>query len=196
MRTVTATKESNEGAANTRRPSYTIYVVVEGVKTRGFLDHGAQVSLICKELLPAIKEKQSWTQAECHERDLKMGQQPIGATGVPLGAISLVRLQVMVDETGVTKEVRCFVLASEKPIWGGELHNCGIILGTNALVDLDFQVIHSNGTVGHPEGYRVSATPKQSFCTPSPVEAEGDSITHSVPTTLMCEEHEESNDSK
>ena len=170
--------------------------MVEGVKTRGFLDHGAQVSLIRKELLLAIKEKRSWTQGECHERDLKMGQQPIGATGATLGAISLVCLQVMVDETGVTKEVPCFVLASEKPIWGGELHNCEIILGTNALVDLGFQVIHSNGTVVHPEGYRVSATPKQSFCTPSPVEAEGDSITHSVPTTLMCEEHEESNDSK
>ena len=121
MRTVTATKESNEGAANTRGASYKINVVVEGVKTRGFLDHGAQVSLIRKELLPVIKEKQSWTQAECHERDLKMGQQPIGGTGAPLGVISLVRLQVMVDETGVTKEVPCFVLASEKPIWGGEL---------------------------------------------------------------------------
>ena len=110
MRTVTATKESNQGAANTRGPSYKINVVVEGVKTRGFLDHGAQISLIRKELLPAIKDKHSWTQAECHERDLKMGQQPIGATGAQLGAISLVSLQVMVDETGVTKEVPCFVL--------------------------------------------------------------------------------------
>ena len=42
-----------------------------------------------------------------------MGQQPIGATGTPLGAISLVRLQVTVDEIGITKEVPCFVLASE-----------------------------------------------------------------------------------
>ena len=77
MRTVTARKESNEGAANTRGPSYKINVVVKGVKTRGFLDHGAQVPLIHKELLPAIKVKQSWTQTECHERDLKMGQQPV-----------------------------------------------------------------------------------------------------------------------
>ena len=61
---------------------------------------------------------------------------------------------------------------------------------------LGFEVIHSNGTVVQPEGYRVSATPKQSSSTPSSVEAEGDSITHSVPTRPMCEEHEESNDSK
>ena len=63
-------------------------------------------------------------------------------------------------------------------------------------MDLGFQVIHSNGTVVYPEGYRVSATLKQSPSTPSSVEAEGDSITHSVPTTPMCEEHKESNDSK
>ena len=191
MRTVIARKEKNKETANFRGPSYKVNLVVEGVKTRGFLDHGAQVSLIRKELLPAIKEKQSWTHTECHERDLKMGQQPIGATGASLGAISVVRLQVMVDETGVTKEVPCFVLASEKPIWSGELHNCGVILGTNALVDLGFQVIHSNGTVVHPEGYKVSIDPTQSSGISSPAEAEKDRITHLVPTTPMCEEHKE-----
>ena len=51
-------KEKSEGASDTGGPSYKVNVVVEGVKTRGFLDHGAQVSLIRKELLPTIKEKQ------------------------------------------------------------------------------------------------------------------------------------------
>ena len=152
----------NEETANTKWPSYKVNVMVEGVKTRGFLDHGAQVSLKRKELLLVIKEKQNWTHTECHERDLEMDQQPIGATGAPLGAMSLVCLQVMVDETGVTKEVPCFVLASEKPIWSGELHNCGVILGTNALVDLGFQVIHSNGMVVQPQGYKASVNLKQS----------------------------------
>ena len=114
MRTITARKESNEGAANTRGTSYKINVVVKGMKTGGYLALDAQVS--CKELLPAIKEKQSWTQAECYERDLKMGQQPVGATGTSLGAIFLVCLQVTVNNRGVTKAVPCFVLASEKPI--------------------------------------------------------------------------------
>ena len=199
MRTVTARKESSEETTNTRGPSYKVNVVVEGVKTRGFLDHGVQVSLVCKELLPAIKEKQGWTHAECHERDLKMGQQPVGATGAPLGVISLIRLQVMIEETGAAKEVPCFVLASEKPIWSRELHDCGIILGTNALVDLGFQVVHSNGTVVHPEGHTESVTTKQNSSTPSTVEAEvvqkDSTLTSSVSTTPNCEEHDQNNNS-
>ena len=96
MRTITARKENNEGTANTEGPSFKVNVVVEGVKTRGFLDHGAQVSFMRKELLPAIKEKQGWTHVECYERDIKMGQQPVGTTGAPLGVISLVSLEVTV----------------------------------------------------------------------------------------------------
>ena len=189
MRTVTTSKETNEGTVNARGPSYKVNIVVEGVKTRGFLDHGAQISLIHKELLPAIKEKQNWTQTECHKRNLKMGQQPVGATGAPLGVISLVRVQVVVDETGVSREIPCFVLASEQPILSEELHNCGMILGMNALIDLGFQVVHSNGTVVHPEGYGVSDIPKQSPSASSSVEVEDDSTTCSTSKTLTCEEH-------
>ena len=72
------------------------------------------------------------------------------------------------------------MLASEKPIWSGELHNCGLILGTNALVDLGFQVMYSNGTVVHPEGYQGSVNPKQNPSTASSMEAEEDGITHSI----------------
>jgi len=49
------------------------------------------------------------------------------------------------NETGVCKEIPCYVLASKKPIWQGKLGNCGIILGTNALVGLGFRVIHDSG---------------------------------------------------
>ena len=44
------------------------------------------------------------------------------------------------------------MLASQKPIWSGEVANCGIILVTNVLVSLGFRVIHSNGTEVNPEG--------------------------------------------
>ena len=75
-----------------------------------------------------------------------------------------------------------------------ELHNCGMILGTNAMVDLGFQVIHSNGTYhSPPKGYGVSVTPKQSFSASSSVEAEDNSTTYPTPKTLMCEEHEGNN---
>ena len=189
MRTVTTSKESKEGTVNARRPSYKVNIVVKGVKTRGFLDHGAQVSLIRKELLPVIKEKQNWTQTECHKRNLKIGQQPVGATGAPLGVISLVHMQVVVYETGVSREISCFVLASEKLIWSGELHNCRMIFGTNALIDLGFQVVHSNGTIVHPKGHRVSVIPKQSPNASNSVEVEDDNTTCSTSKTLTCEKH-------
>ena len=44
-------------------------------------------------------------------------------------------------------------------------------------MDLGFQVIHSNGTVVHPQGYKVSIMPKQSPSTPSPVKVEVDPLT-------------------
>jgi len=34
---------------------------------------------------------------------------------------------------------------SSEPIWQGEVWNCGMIMGTNALVGLDFRITHSNG---------------------------------------------------
>ena len=44
------------------------------------------------------------------------------------------------------------MLESSKPIWRGDLYNCGLILGTNALMSLGFVVSHSNGTVIEPTG--------------------------------------------
>ena len=111
-----------------------------------------------KELLPVIRKRCGWTLDECHKLNLKMGPQPIGAIGAALGAVSLIRLCVSVEETDVVKEIPCFVLAPEKLIWSGEVANCGIILGKNALVSLGFCVVHFNGTEVHPEGHRGSVT--------------------------------------
>ena len=97
MRTLTVREQSSDEMANTRGPCYRVDLVVEGIKTRGFLDHGAQVSLIRKEMLPVIRKKRGWTVEECHQRNLKMGGQPVGATGDPLGVISLVHLQMLVE---------------------------------------------------------------------------------------------------
>jgi len=72
-----------------------------------------------------------------------MGPQPVGATGTNLGAIALDK---KVEETKMVKEVPCYVSSYEKPIGRGELFNCGLVLGTNALVSLGFKVTHSNGT--------------------------------------------------
>ena len=74
--------------------------------------------LIRKELLPTIKEKQGWTITECHEKNTKMGQQPVGATGTPLGAISLVRLQGQLMKQELRKKfpVLCLLQTSQSGV--------------------------------------------------------------------------------
>ena len=48
----------------TRGPTYNVDVVVDSLKTRALLDHGAQVSIVRRELLPKIREAQGWTQEQ------------------------------------------------------------------------------------------------------------------------------------
>jgi len=94
------------------------------VSKRGFLDHGVQVTLVRRELLPVIGEKHGWSPEERHKRKL----QPVGAMGTNLGVIALVSLDIQVDKTGMVKEVPCYVLFSEKPIF-----NCGLVLAPVSL---------------------------------------------------------------
>ena len=49
-------KDAPEQSCTKRWPTYKVDFVVDGVKTRGFLDHGVQLSLVRKELLPAIRQ--------------------------------------------------------------------------------------------------------------------------------------------
>ena len=86
-------------------------------------------------MLPKIREKCGWILKECHFRNRPLEQQPIGAGGKPLGEEPVVALNVQVEATEVEKEVLCFVLDSNKPLWKGELTDCGIVLGTNGLRD-------------------------------------------------------------
>ena len=113
--------------------AYKVPIEVNGVKTRALLDHGAQVSLARKELLPLIKEKNKWSVDQCDTRNLKMSGQPIGAGGEALGAMAMVALDIVVEETKESRQVPCYVLESSKPIWSGELEDCAVVLGTNAL---------------------------------------------------------------
>ena len=123
-----------------------------GIKTRALLDHGAQVTLVRKELLPLIKEKNQWSTSQCDTKNLKMGGQPIGAGGEALGAVATVALDITVEKTEKSQQVPCYALASSKPIWKGELENCAVILGTNALERLGFSIVQSDGTTVKPEG--------------------------------------------
>ena len=146
--TVTITSDKS---LNTRGPTYKAGVIVEVVKVRALLDHGAQVSLVRKELLPKIKEKNGWTLEECHDRNCKLEGQPTGAGRYELGAIAVVRLQVMTMDGEKQHQVPCYVLESSKPIWNGELKNCAMLLGTNVPGDLSFCIISNDGFKVMPE---------------------------------------------
>ena len=48
-------------------------------------------------------------------------------------------------ESVVALKVLCFVLDSNKPLWKGELTDCGLVLGTNSLDDLGFKITQHDG---------------------------------------------------
>ena len=108
----------------TRGPTYKVDVVVDSLKTRALLDHGAQVSIVRRELLPKIREAQGWTQEQYQTRNLMLDRQPIGANGTELGVVALVTLKVSVEGADKTLQVPCYVLNSNKPLWNGELWSC------------------------------------------------------------------------
>ena len=65
---------------------------------------------------------------------MELDGQPRGAGVHELGAQGIVTLQVTVERTGVVQSVRCYILDSSKPIWQGELKDCGIVIGTRTRV--------------------------------------------------------------
>ena len=98
-----------EGSTAARGLTYKVDIIVDGVKTRALLDHGAQVSLARHQLLPVIKERNHWTQEQCQDRSLKMEGQPQGAGEHDLGAEGMVALQVTIENTKVSQTVISYV---------------------------------------------------------------------------------------
>ena len=92
--TVTAKTEQQlkETTVAARGPTYKVDIVVDGVRTRALLDHGAQVSLARKQLLPVIKERNEWSVEQCQARNLMLAGQLRGAGGHDLGAEGIVAL--------------------------------------------------------------------------------------------------------
>ena len=72
-----------------------------------------------------------------------------------MGAIGAVTLNMEVAVTQANHEISCFVLDSSKPLWQGELWDCGVLLGTNALVEFGIEVTHSDGTVIIPSSLKT-----------------------------------------
>ena len=111
---------------NVTGPTYKVNVTVEGLKTRALIDNGSQVSLVCTEMLPRLRELNNWTMEQCKKKTHQMVSQPVGAGGQALGARKIAVLSIMIDATGKSICVSCYVLDSGKPLWQGSLRNCGL----------------------------------------------------------------------
>ena len=51
-------------------------VIVDGVKTRALIDHGAHISIVRQKLLPIIREKHGWTMKKYQQQNLQLDRQP------------------------------------------------------------------------------------------------------------------------
>ena len=124
---------------------YKVNITIHGVPTRALIDSGSQVCIIRQQMLPIIKEKCNWDLSDLVSRNLPLNAQPVGAEGSALGATALVKLEVVIEATGIKLTVPCYVIDSTKPVWQGDVKNCGMIMGTNALSAFEFHISHSNG---------------------------------------------------
>ena len=124
---------------------YKVNITIHGVPTRALIDSGSQVCIIRQQMLPIIKKKCNWDLSDFVSRNLPLNAQPVGAEGSALGATALVKLEVVIEATGIKLTVPCYVIDSTKPVWQGDVKNCGMIMGTNALSAFEFHISHSNG---------------------------------------------------
>ena len=101
--TLTDTVETTQGSTPDARsvgPAYKINITVEGIPTRAFLDRGSQVTIVHRQLLPMIQEKNAWSAEKCKSKNIPLTAQPVGAMGKELGASGMISLQMEIDETG------------------------------------------------------------------------------------------------
>ena len=146
---------------------YKVDVIINGVPTRALIDSGSQVCIIRQQLLPIIKEKCNWSLSDCVARNLPLNTHPVGAEGSVLGATALVKVDVIIEVTGKCLEIPCYVIDSAKLVWQGNVKNCGMIMGTNALVAFQFCISHFNGEkispVSLPKQELSSKVSKQTY---------------------------------
>ena len=80
-------------------------------------------------------------------KTLMLEGQPQGAGGHDLEAEGIVALQLTVQGTGASQRVPCYILDSSKPIWKGELKDCGLVIRTNAFANLGFSIVDAEGCI-------------------------------------------------
>ena len=131
-------------------PVYKVDVTVDGVKTRALLDHGSQVTIVRRQLLPLIKEKREWSMETCCSKLKPLKSLPTGASGQQLKAKGIVTMDILVESTGKTCNNPRYIIDSGEPLWSGALKDCAMLMGTNALVAHGFKVSDSGGVEVSP----------------------------------------------
>ena len=71
---------------------------------------------------------------------------PTGASCQQLNAKGIVIMNNLVESTGKTCGILCYIIDSDEPLWSGALKDCGLLIGTNASVAHGFRVIDSGGS--------------------------------------------------
>ena len=150
VRVLTMEEEMEQNSVSNTGPTYKVNVVVEGLQSRALVDSGSQILLVRTEMLPKLKGLNNWTLEECKSKTSKLISQPQGAGGSELGAKKIVFLSVMLEATGKSLCIPCYVVDSTRPLWQGAVKNCGLVLGTNAIVGFGIQLVHENRTAVQP----------------------------------------------
>lgn len=71
-----------------------------------------------------------------------MSGQSVRGGGEALGAVAVVAMDIVIEETKESQQVPCYMMESSKPIWAGELDDCAVVLGTNVLEGLGFNIVY------------------------------------------------------
>ena len=79
------------------------------------------------------------------QRNLELDRQPVGVSGEALGVMGVMVLKLTIEGNNTTFNVPCHVLQSSKPMWNGDVYDCALVLGTNALETLGFRITNPNG---------------------------------------------------
>ena len=98
-------------------------ITIYGVPTRALIDSGSQVCNVTPQLLPLLKISVIGVLSDCLAHNFPLNNQPVGAEGSVLGATTLVYLEVVVEVTGKSLKVPCYVIYSTKPVWKGDTKN-------------------------------------------------------------------------
>ena len=150
VRVLTTEEETEQNSVSNTGPTYKVNVVIEGLQFRALVGNGSQISLVRTEMLAKLKERNNWTLEECKSKTTKMIFPPQGACGSELRAKKIVFLSVMLEVTGKSLYIPCYVVDSTRPLWQGAVKNCGLVFGTNVIVGFEIQLVHENGTAMQP----------------------------------------------